>query len=174
MTDVKKYVYPQDRKRAIYHRWSSMLARCYNPNNAEYDRNGALGMTVCTQWHRNNPDGYDNFAAWFVSEMEKLKDPQKRCIVLKAGETVYGPTTCMLLRRVELAQSNSLVTLIEEEVIALRALKRRQPELKLTELIQKLSLRASVPTVSKALRGLTFANLDQREAPYTQELEEVQ
>jgi hypothetical protein len=65
------------------------------------------------------------------------------------------------------------VTLIEEEVIALRALKRKQPELTLPALIQTLGLGASIVTVSKALRGLTFANLDQREAPYTQQVEEV-
>lgn len=173
MTDVKKHVYPQDRKRAIYHRWNSMHARCYNPKNAEYDRNGALGITVSQHWHRSNPDGYENFASWFASELAKHQDPQKRCLILLNGETQYGPKACMLVKRVELAQSNCKVTLIEEEVIALRALKRKQPELTLPALIETLGLGASIVTVSKALRGLTFANLDQREAPYKQQVEEV-
>lgn len=143
-----------------------MHARCYNPNNADYDRNGALGFTVCKQWHRSNPDGYDNFSMWFTSELAKHQDPQKRCIILLSGRDVYSPDTCTLVKRVELAQSNCKVTLIEEEVIALRRLKRNQPDLTLNALIETLGLGASMVTVSKALRGVTFANLDQREAPF--------
>lgn len=173
MTDIKKHVYPQDRKRQIYHRWSSMLARCYNPKNAEYDRNGALGITVCAHWHRNNPDGYENFATWFASELARIGDPQKRCLVLLPEKKEYGPQTCVLVKRIELTQTNCKVTLNEEEVIALRALKREQPELTLNDLIDMLGLQASVVSVSKALRGLTFANLDRREAPYKQQVEAV-
>jgi len=150
-----------------------MHARCYNPKNAEYDRNGALGITVGRHWHRSNPDGYDNFAMWFANELAKHQDPQKRCLILFAGETEYGPKSCALVKRVELTQSNCKVTLIEEEVIALRKLKREKPELTLNALIDTLGLQASMVSVSKALRGLTFANLDQREAPYTQQVEEV-
>ena len=173
MTDIKKHVYPQDRKRAIYHRWNAMHQRCYNPKHAEYDRNGALGITVSQHWHRSNPDGYENFASWFASELAKHQDPQKRCLILLSGHSEYGPKACMLVKRVELSQSNCTVTLIEEEVIALRALKRKQPELTLANLIDILGLGASLVTVSKALRGITFANLNHREAPYTQQVEAV-
>jgi hypothetical protein len=38
-------------KALIYHTWSTMMQRCYNPNNAKYHRYGKRGIKVCAAWH---------------------------------------------------------------------------------------------------------------------------
>lgn len=35
----------------IYKIWSSMLHRCYNPNNKRYSDWGGRGINVCNEWH---------------------------------------------------------------------------------------------------------------------------
>lgn len=39
-----------------YNTWASMLDRCYNPNNDQFEDYGARGITVCERWHE-----YANF-----------------------------------------------------------------------------------------------------------------
>jgi hypothetical protein len=38
-------------KHAHYSRWSVMLKRCENPQNAKYPRYGGRGIKVCDEWH---------------------------------------------------------------------------------------------------------------------------
>lgn len=41
---------------SAHNRWSSMMARCNNPNNKDYHNYGARGIEVCLEWH-----SYDKF-----------------------------------------------------------------------------------------------------------------
>lgn len=45
----------------IYSTWWNMHTRCYNPKFNEYEHYGGRGIIVCNQWHRDNPNGLDNF-----------------------------------------------------------------------------------------------------------------
>lgn len=47
----------------IYHAWYSMLGRCYKPNQENYSRYGANGITVCDEW-RNS---FETFLEWALS-----------------------------------------------------------------------------------------------------------
>jgi hypothetical protein len=38
-------------KRASYNTWRAMMRRCYNPNDRDFKRYGAVGVTVCSPWH---------------------------------------------------------------------------------------------------------------------------
>ena len=38
-------------KKASYNTWRAMMRRCYKPQDKDYKRYGALGVTVCPQWH---------------------------------------------------------------------------------------------------------------------------
>lgn len=39
-------------KTRVHHLWSGMLARCNNPNQDNYCRYGARGISVCQRWHQ--------------------------------------------------------------------------------------------------------------------------
>lgn len=38
------------RKHFMYGAWAGMVNRCHNPNNASFERYGALGVQVCDRW----------------------------------------------------------------------------------------------------------------------------
>ena len=44
-----------------YRKWSSMLARCYNPSHPAFHYYGELGIEVCDRWRGRR--GYANFIA---------------------------------------------------------------------------------------------------------------
>lgn len=37
--------------KASYNTWRAMMRRCYSPNDKDYQRYGARGITVCGAWH---------------------------------------------------------------------------------------------------------------------------
>ena len=43
----------------IYETWQDMKRRCYNNQNARYDRYGGRGITVCQEWLNNFQSFYD-------------------------------------------------------------------------------------------------------------------
>ena len=43
----------------LYHVWSSMKTRCFNPNSREYKWYGARGITVCDEWL-----DFESFRSW--------------------------------------------------------------------------------------------------------------
>lgn len=38
------------RRHPLYKVWAGILRRCYNPNERNYERYGARGITVCDRW----------------------------------------------------------------------------------------------------------------------------
>ena len=57
--------YVSSHKRSVtraYSKWDSMLQRCYSITNPNYLYYGAVGVTVCKEWHN-----FQNFAEWFYS-----------------------------------------------------------------------------------------------------------
>ena len=47
----------------IYETWQDMKRRCYNKQNARYDRYGGRGITVCDEWLNN----FQSFHDWAIS-----------------------------------------------------------------------------------------------------------
>ena len=43
----------------IYETWQDMKRRCYNKQNARYDRYGGRGITVCEEWLNDFQSFYD-------------------------------------------------------------------------------------------------------------------
>jgi hypothetical protein len=44
----------------IYHAWYTMIRRCYNPKSSNFERYGALGIKVCSEWLNN----FESFLEW--------------------------------------------------------------------------------------------------------------
>lgn len=53
--------------KSSYNTWRAMMRRCYNLNDKDYKRYGALGVAVCQEWH---------VYAQFASDMGEPKDAQ--------------------------------------------------------------------------------------------------
>lgn len=49
------------RKERVYHIYSAMKQRCYNPNSTAYPRYGGRGITVCDEW-KDSPDAFIEWA----------------------------------------------------------------------------------------------------------------
>jgi hypothetical protein len=43
--------------------WQSMHDRCYSPRCNGYENYGGRSIVVCDRWHRDNPEGFQNFLA---------------------------------------------------------------------------------------------------------------
>jgi hypothetical protein len=94
------------RLRKPYHVWRCMLARCYMnlPKHKAYH-----GCTVVEDWHN-----FQNFAAWFDDNYpeEDLRYELDKDI-LKKGNKVYGPETCIFVTKKEnLSAKSKNITLM--------------------------------------------------------------
>ncbi len=54
-------------------RWGSMHQRCYNPKHKSYPHYGGKGLTICYEWHQDNPEGRTNYVKWFLEEKKKAE-----------------------------------------------------------------------------------------------------
>ena len=62
----------------LYIIWYHMNDRCNNPNDKSYKNYGALGVTVCWDWHQDNPKGLQNFIEdMYPSYLKATKDGSK-------------------------------------------------------------------------------------------------
>jgi len=43
--------------------WYAMHSRCYYKKHRHYSNYGGRGITVCWRWHKDNPEGWENFKA---------------------------------------------------------------------------------------------------------------
>lgn len=71
--------------------WYSLIARCYNKNNASYPRYGAKGIQVCERWRSS----YDNF----VEDMGARPDGCTIGRIDNKGN--YEPSNCRWMTREE-------------------------------------------------------------------------
>jgi hypothetical protein len=76
----------------LWNVWRKMMERCYNKNDATYQRYGAKGITVCERWH-NAGLFMDDLQASFDDHVEKFtrKDTALDRIDSKLG---YSPENC--------------------------------------------------------------------------------
>ena len=70
----------------LYMVWSSMKARCTNPNSKDFPRYGGRGVMVCPEWN----DNYKSFSLWAKSNgyREGLKIDRRN------NDGIYEPNNC--------------------------------------------------------------------------------
>lgn len=83
-----------------HQKWAAMLSRCYDPNDNGYYAYGAVGVTVCEEWHE-----FQNFAAWCENREDFQKGWELDKDIILSGNKEYQPDKCCFVP----ARINSLI-----------------------------------------------------------------
>ena len=77
--------------REAYHRWKSIMRRCYDKEDSTYKFWGAVGATVCDEWY--DPDV---FCSWYIKNKIDGWDIEKDIVQLKSNGILkqYSPENC--------------------------------------------------------------------------------
>jgi hypothetical protein len=79
----------------IFHIWSAMMRRCYNPKDSRYSEYGGRGITVCDEWHDVNKFIDDMFPYFQQGLQIDRKDNYKG----------YSPDNCRWATRTQQARN---------------------------------------------------------------------
>lgn len=75
----------------LYHIWSSMKQRCYNPNSRNYNDYGGKGITICEEWLNS----YDSFKKWAFENGYDSNAEQFECTIDRIDfNKGYSPDNC--------------------------------------------------------------------------------
>ena len=81
-----------DNKR-LYGVWNSMIQRCINPNNTNYEYYGGRGIKVCEEWMGEN--GFQNFYNWAIANGYDCDADFGQCTIdRKDVNGNYEPSNC--------------------------------------------------------------------------------
>lgn len=75
----------------LYCLWSSMKTRCYNQNDASYQRYGAVGIKICDEWLHN----YPAFKEWALQNGYDINAKRGECTIDRIDpKGNYCPENC--------------------------------------------------------------------------------
>ena len=136
----------------LYHRWYSMVQRCYLPSHTSYPRYGARGIRVCDRW-RFGENGKEAFHC-FLEDMGELPFPEASIDRINSKGD-YEPNNCRWADHFQQAR-NTITSKLKERDVA--DIKRR---LSLGESGSSLAREFGVnqSTVSCIQLGKTWANV---------------
>jgi hypothetical protein len=107
--DGSNKTHGQSRSRE-YILWSTMKARCANPNREEYSRYGGRGIRVCDRWR--GPNGFENFMA----DMGPRPSPQ-HTVERNDNDGNYEPSNCTWSTRKEQHKNRIRMSYFSDEQI---------------------------------------------------------
>lgn len=164
---IKKH----DRKH--YRRWSGIIQRCYNPKNRGFEQHGGVGIAIEHVWSHLNEKGLVNFSKWVEKELAKQPAMVKVCfqVTRKDLKKNYGPNNCKLVIPAVVSQSRFNNVLTFEIVVAMRQYKKKNPSATLATM--ELAFDQHQVNISRALRGVTWSNVNETEAPIKKRGEEA-
>jgi hypothetical protein len=144
-----------------YHRWSRMHASCYNQGSEMYHAVGAHGIEVEWEWHKDNPEGFANFARWIteaVDEWEKATFGKVFSLRRRNTDLDFGPENCFVG---DLHDASTYT--VRKKLDGKKVLEFRQYAMNHTraELVQKAKDEGySAATVVVAVKGRTWKHLN--------------
>ena len=113
----------------LFNVWNNLNNRCNNPKDKSYKNYGAKGVTVCWEWHKDNPDGCQNFIDdMYPSYLKATKDGSKvqldkDKLAIPGQPKTYSRLTCCWLSQadnVKLRDKTNITKLTDEQVKQIR------------------------------------------------------
>ncbi len=125
---------------------------------------------MCYEWHKSNPHGVTNFMSWVEAQLKIMQekapaqyDPTKYKVVRNNIDLDFSPDNCSLSTNDASCQKRITSVLNFNIVVNLRKYKKLNPSASLSEM-RKL-FNHSIENISRALRGITWSNVDSVETP---------
>jgi hypothetical protein len=146
-----------------YWRWMIIHNRCYKEKNPAYSSYGAKGIRVDWEWNRDNPEGLINFLEWLETKLKEANSPQKYIVALIDKTKNYGPNNCWISNQQKAIQSREMNCFTSEQVVVMRRHARANPNHTLEEMVAIFG--GSTSSLSRALTGVTYSNVDAIEPP---------
>ena len=83
-------------------RWGSMMSRCYKPDSPSYSTYGAVGVTVCEDWHDfenyyNSMPYIKNYEKFYNNPALYNLDKDFLQQNIPPNQRIYSPQTCVFL-----------------------------------------------------------------------------
>lgn len=92
LSEVLKKENPVNEMR-LYHVYTGMKSRCYNPNSDSYRNYGGRGITICPEWLGEH--GFENFSEWAYSTGYDENAEWGECTIeRKDVNGNYEPSNC--------------------------------------------------------------------------------
>ena len=110
------------RNHPLYKIWVGINRRCNNPNFKYYKNYGAKGITVCPEWHIDNPNGCRNFIDDMYLSYKEGYQLDKDIKAAPGQPKCYSKDTCCWVRCVKNNRHRASTKLTEKDV---KEIKRR-------------------------------------------------
>lgn len=158
-------------KHPDYHRYLSMVQRCYNKNREDCHNGTKDKIVICPSWHQDNKEGFNNFANWFSKQLIKLSvvDKTKVRVTRKNKQGNYSPANCMLVNCDVAVQCKTNVKFSFKLVKDMRDYARINPTVSLKCIAKKFNQTCEI-NISRALRGITWKNVNAVSPPIKRKL----
>lgn len=105
----------------LYAIWENMKARCYNKQNTNYPRYGAIGVYMCQEW-LDDPNYFIEWAKANGWNKSIEVDKDYKCKVMGISPAYYSPETCTLMTKNENSNYKRTSVLITYEGVTKSAM----------------------------------------------------
>ena len=83
-----------------------MISRCTYQSTREYNNYGGRGISVCYEWSKENPKGFENFCEWMLANGYDESLPRGRQTIDRVDNAKgYSPENCRIISNTEQQQN---------------------------------------------------------------------
>lgn len=108
----------QSYKHPLYAIWNGIKQRCYSPSRKDYNKYGAIGVTMCEEW-KNNSEAFINWCLTNGWSSDLVVDKDIKCREQNIYPTIYSTETISFItvqKNAEEANAKAVLQFTKENV----------------------------------------------------------